>query len=144
MAPPTAAQPRYSVVIHPIHAVILAGTLPLFLGATLSDLAYASSYEIQWNNFSSWLIAGGLVFTGIALVLAIIDLCRPPRRVPGAVPYTILLLLTWIIGFLNALMHARDAWASMPAGLVMSLIVLVLAAAATWFGFCTPRIGGAK
>lgn len=144
MAPPLPSQDRYSLVIHPVHAIFLAGTVPLFLGAMLSDMAYASSYEIQWSNFASWLIAGGLVFTGVALVLAIVDLCRPPKRVAGAVPYTVLLLVTWIVGFLNALMHARDAWASMPAGLVMSVIVLVLAAAATWFGFCTPRIGGIK
>ena len=32
---------RYSTVIHPLHAVLLAGTVPLFLGAALSDAAYA-------------------------------------------------------------------------------------------------------
>lgn len=144
MAPPLTTRNRYSLVIHPIHAIILAGTLPLFLGATLSDLAYASSYHIQWNNFASWLIAAGLVFTGVALVLAIVDLCQPPRRAPGVVPYAILLAVTWIVGFLNALMHARDAWASMPTGLVLSVIVLILSCAAIWFGFCTPRMGEAK
>lgn len=141
MVSPT-IEDRYSHVIHPIHAVLLAGSVPLFLGAMLSDIAYASSYEIQWNNFASWLIAGGLVFTGFALLCAVIDLFRAPRRAPGIAPYVVLLLITWVIGFLNALMHARDAWASMPSGLVMSIIVVVLALAATWFGFCTPRFGG--
>lgn len=46
--------------LHPIHVVLLAGIIPLFLGGLLSDIAYASSYEIQWNNFASWLIAGAL------------------------------------------------------------------------------------
>lgn len=135
---------RYSRAIYPIHAVFLAGTIPLFLGATLSDLAYASSFNIQWNNFASWLIVGGLLFTGIALIFAIVDLARAHRRAPGIVPYILLLLAAWIIGFLDALMHARDAWASMPAGLIMSVIVTLLACAATWFGFCTPRVGGMK
>jgi hypothetical protein len=27
---------------------------------------------------------------------------------------------------------------------VLSAIVVVLACVATWFGFCTPRIGGTK
>ena len=49
--------------LHPLHAVFLAGALPLFAGALLSDIAYARSYEIQWNNFASWLIAGGLVLS---------------------------------------------------------------------------------
>ena len=135
---------RYSTVIHPLHAVLLAGTVPLFLGAALSDAAYASTYEIQWNNFASWLIVGGLAFAGMALVLLIIDLCRADRRAAGIVLYAVALLTTWVVGFFNALMHARDAWASMPTGLVLSAIVVVLACVATWFGFCTPRIGGAK
>ena len=50
--------------VHPVHAVLLAGTVPLFLGAMLSDIAYSASYEIQWSNFASWLIVGGLVFGG--------------------------------------------------------------------------------
>jgi len=33
--------------LHPIHVVLLAGIIPLFLGGLLSDIAYASSYEIQ-------------------------------------------------------------------------------------------------
>ncbi len=44
--------------IHLLHAVLLAATLPLFLGGLLSDIAYALSYEIQWSNFAAWLIAG--------------------------------------------------------------------------------------
>lgn len=135
---------RYSQTVYPLHAVFLAGTFPLFLGAALSDAAYASTYEIQWSNFASWLIAGGLLFAGIALIFAIVDLCRSSRRTPGVVLYAIILLATWVLGFLNALMHARDAWASMPTGLILSIIVTVLAIAATWFGFCTPRIGGTK
>lgn len=135
---------RYSTVIHPLHAVLLAGTVPLFLGAALSDAAYARTYEIQWNNFASWLIVGGLAFAGMALVLAIIDLCRADRRAAGIAVYAVALLTTWLVGFFNALMHARDAWASMPTGLVLSALVAVLACVATWFGFCTPRIGGTK
>ncbi len=135
---------RYSLTIYPLHAVFLAGIVPLFLGAALSDMAYASSYNIQWNNFASWLIAGGLVFAAVALVFAIVDLLRAHRRSRGIGWYTLILLVTWVLGFFNALIHARDAWASMPTGLVLSVIVLVLACVATWFGFCTPRIGGTK
>jgi hypothetical protein len=53
--------------LHPLHAILLAGTVPLFLGVLLSDIAYAASYEVQWKNFASWLIVGGLVFGGFAL-----------------------------------------------------------------------------
>lgn len=129
--------------IHPLHAVLLAGTVPLFLGAMLSDLAYSATYQIQWTNFASWLIAGGLVFGAFAVVWAVIDLFRIDRRGPRALLYALLVLATWILGFINALIHAKDAWAAMPAGLILSVIVVVLACTATWVGFSSLRTGGA-
>ena len=136
-------QHRYSQAIHPLHAVLLAGTIPLFLGALLNDAAYAQTFEIQWSNFASWLIVGGLIFATLALIFAIVDLCRAHRRAPGFGLYFALLLAVWIIGFLNALMHTRDAWAMMPGGLIMSAITTVLACLATWQAFRTPRRGRA-
>lgn len=140
---PQIVEPRYALTVHPLHAVFLGGTLSLFLGAALADAAYAKSFDIQWNNFSSWLLVGGLVFGGIALIFAIIDLFRAHQRARGIIPYAVVLLAAWIVGFFNALIHARDAWGSMPAGLVLSVITVVLACAATWLGFRTPHIRGA-
>lgn len=128
--------------LHPLHAILLAGTIPLFLGALLSDYAYSSTYYIQWSTFASWLIAGGLVFAGLALLWAIIGLIRPDRRRTSYLVYSVLLLTTWIVGFFNALIHARDAWGMMPAGLILSVVVTVLACAATWVGFSSLRSGG--
>lgn len=126
--------------IHPVHAILLAGTVPLFLGALLSDYAYWRSYQIEWSNFASWLIAGGLVFGGLALLCALIGLAGG-RRGRRPIVYTVLLLMTWVLGFVNALVHARDAWAVMPAALLLSVLVAVLACAATWIGFFL-RTGG--
>ena len=140
----TVIAPRYSEVIHPLHAVLLAGTIPLWLGAALSDAAYAATFEIQWNNFASWLIVGGLFFSGLALIFTIVDLFRPHRRTNGFGLYALLLLITWIVGFFNALMHARDAWASMPTGLYMSVAVAVLACFTAIIGFRARRPGVMK
>lgn len=125
--------------IHPLHAVLLAGTVPLFLATALSDLAYSKSYEIQWLNFSSWLIVGGLVFCGLALLWALVELLRGARRTGRPLVDFVLLLATWVLGLFNAFQHARDAWATMPGALVQSIIVAVLAIAATWMGFA--RLG---
>lgn len=118
-----------------MHAVIVASGLPLFIGALLSDWAYASSFQVQWTNFASWLIAAGLVFAGIGLLWALVDvLSSRARRDRRGVAYLLLLLGTFVLGFVNALVHARDAWAAMPAGLVLSALVVVLAAAACVIG----------
>lgn len=130
----------YSVhAIHPFHAVMLAATLPLFLGALLSDWAYWRTHEIQWANFSSWLIAGALVFGAVALLFAVFGLFARRGRGGRRSLYLLLLLAMWVLGFINALAHAKDAWAVMPMGLALSVIVALLAIAATWVGFSTLR-----
>ncbi|MFC3606955.1 DUF2231 domain-containing protein [Stutzerimonas tarimensis] len=127
---------------NPLHATLLAGTVPLFLGALLSDAAYFRTYQIQWSNFAAWLIAGGLVFCGLALVFAVVNLIRAEHKTGRPLVYFLLLLATWVLGFLNALQHAKDAWATMPAGLILSVIVTLLACVATWIGLTNLRAGG--
>lgn len=128
--------------IHPLHAVLLAGTIPPFLGGLLADVAYAMTHQIQWSNFAAWLIAGGMVFTGFALLWALVDLLRG-RRSPGRpLLYGLLLLATFVVGLNNSFIHARDAWGSMPEAPVLSAIVAALAVLATWTGFSSLRAGG--
>lgn len=132
----------YRSGLHPIHAVFLVGTLPLFLGAMLCDYAYSTTYHIQWATFASWLNVGGLIFTGLAFLCAIIGFFRSPHRSMVRLIYPALLLLTWILAFVNALAHARDAWAMMPAGFALSIVVVLLAGTATWVGFSRLGAGG--
>lgn len=134
-------QPTYRSTPGPLHAILLAGTVPLFLGGLLSDIAYYKSYQIQWSNFASWLIAGGLVFCGLALLFALVNLFRAQRKSGRPVMYFLLLLLTWVLGLVNAFEHAKDAWAAMPSGLVLSVIVTLLAFVAAWTGLTNLRSG---
>ena len=124
----------------PLHLFLLASMVPLFLGAALSDYAYTSTYQVQWINFSSWLIVGGLVFAGVALVCALIGLLGGGRRDFRFVVHFFLLLAAFVLGFINALIHARDAWASMPTGLVLSIVVAVLVCASAALGFSADRM----
>ena len=120
---------------HPLHAILLAGTLPLFMGVLLNDVAYAMSSEIQWKNFASWLIVGGLVFGGFALLGALIELFHTRPRPFVIVLYPLLLSAMWIVGIVNAFVHAGDAWATMPTGLILAAIAAVLASIATGLRF---------
>jgi uncharacterized membrane protein len=129
--------------LHPLHTVLLAGTVPLFLGVLLVDLAYFNTYEVQWKNFASWLLVGGLVFCGLALLTALFDLGRIGWRARSVSIYLLLLVAAWILGFIDALVHAGDAWASMPGGVILSAIVTALVFAATWLGVFDSRRGEA-
>ncbi|NLC01560.1 MAG: hypothetical protein GX789_09880 [Pseudomonas formosensis] len=139
-----AVDPYYPTPLHPLHALLLAGSLPLFLGTLLSDITYYNTYQIQWSNFASWLLAGALLFSGLALLCAVIGLFRRDRRQGPALMYFVMLLAAWILGFFNALIHARDAWAIMPGALVLSALVTILALAAVWLGLFSLRDGGVR
>ena len=127
--------------LHPVNAFLVSATATLFLGALLSDLAYAMSYQVQWTNFASWFIASGLVFGGVVLLFALVGLRHADRRGRDYLLYCGLLLATWVLALLNALMHAKDVWAMMPEGLILSVIVLLLAGAAAWIGLSYRRAG---
>jgi uncharacterized membrane protein len=127
--------------LHSVHAILLAGTIPLFLGVLLSDLAYSSTYEIQWKNFASWLLVGGLVFGGFTLLWAAIDVFRAATRTTLQFIYISLLVVLWVLGFIDVLVHAGDAFASMSAAVNLSAIIVVLAIAATWLGFARAQRG---
>lgn len=122
-----------------MHAVLAFAALPLFLGALFSDWAYAHSYEVQWTNFASWLIAGGLLLAGLALLWGVVDLVRARMRHRRHGIYLLLLVLGVVTGFVNALVHAKDGWATMPGGLVLSVVVVLLVAVASAMGLLTHR-----
>jgi len=124
--------------------MLLGGTVALFLGALFNDIAYFQTYQIQWSNFASWLIAGGLVFCGLALLFALVNLLRADRKTGRPVWYFLLLLITWVLGLVNAFEHAKDAWAVMPAGLVLSVIVTLLSLVTAWIGFTNLRSEGVQ
>jgi uncharacterized membrane protein len=115
------------------------------MGALASDLAYRASFHIQWANFASWLIAGGLLVGAFAVLWALINLFRRgPARKGQLVVYFVVLLAMWGLGFVNALVHAKDAWATMPEGLYLSAITALLALVATWIGYSGFRTGEVK
>ncbi|MEX5593577.1 DUF2231 domain-containing protein [Pseudomonas orientalis] len=136
--------PTYRCTPGPLHATLLAGSVPLFLGALLSDIAYGQTYQIQWANFASWLIAGALVFSGFALLFALVNLLRAERKSARPAAYFLLLLAAWVLGLINAFQHAKDAYAMMPTGLVLSAVVTLLAMLATWIGLTNLRSGAAQ
>lgn len=130
----TTASPTYRRPPGLLHTILLAGTVPLFLGALLNDIAYFKTYQIQWSNFASWLIAGGLLLCGLALVFALVNLLRAKRKAGAPLVYFVLLLATWVLGLINAFQHAKDAWAAMPGGLILSAIVFLLICLSAWVG----------
>jgi uncharacterized membrane protein len=132
---------RYRGAIHPLHAALLSGAVPLFLGGLLSDLAYGATAEIQWSNFAAWLIAGAMVVTGLAILWSFVALVR--GRFQGGWPVLcfVLLLAAFVLGLIDSFVHARDAWGVMPQAPILSAIVTVVIVLAAAVGLSSLRAG---
>jgi uncharacterized membrane protein len=132
----------YQRSLHPLRASLLGAAGAFLVSGFLSDWAYFSDNQIQWKNFADWLIIGGLVFAGFALLWALIDLFRSSLDRGRRIIAFGLLLAAFILGIVDELVHAKDAWASMPDALIISGFVAVLAVAATALDFSTTAAGG--
>lgn len=125
--------PGRTAGLNPLHAILLAFPMALFASALVTDVAYLQTAEVQWTNFSSWLIAGGLVFAGLVLVWALVSLAlgfRSPDRLRHII-YAGLLAALVMFGLINAFQHSHDGWSSVgTVGLVLSILSAALALAA--------------
>ena len=80
----------------------------------------------------------------LSLAGSIFSLVRADDRTGKPIIYFLLLLATFVLGIINSFIHAKDVWASMPTGLILSVITVVLACIATWIGLASWRVGGAR
>jgi uncharacterized membrane protein len=129
--------------IEPLRGILMAFPIALFTSAVVSDIAYLNSAQMQWSNFSAWLIVGALVFGGLAGLWAIVDLAlswrTPARR--AAVIHVAALALAWILGLINAFKHSQDAWSSVGAfGLTFSILSMLLVLVAGWVAYSNKTV----
>lgn len=128
--------------VHPIHGMLGAYPLVCFTAALVTDIAYANSANMQWANFSVWLIAGGVAMGVVAAIAGIVDalLTRGVRRDRSRL-HAILTVATFVVAILNGFVHSRDGWTSVvPGGLILSAITAALVLVTSWLGYAAaPR-----
>ena len=98
-----------------------------FVAVLIFDIAYAQTFNILWMKCAAWLVAMGLVF---AIVPQLINLARvwfiKARLRSGVQSINFWLNVVAIVAALiNAFVHSRDAYAVMPAALVLSIITVL-------------------
>jgi uncharacterized membrane protein len=124
--------------LHPLHAILLGFPIALFAGALASDVAFLRTAQMQWSNFSGWLIAGGCFFGGLVIAWALIAYVLGGRSKRGgtALAYLVVLAIMWVAGLVNAFQHSRDGWSSVgTTGLVLSIVAASMALVAGWIGY---------
>ena len=102
-------------------------------------------FTLVWKPPDHWFVteyatvqapdAGGLLLGGFALLWSLVGVIRHRGGDRRRLVHALLLLAAWVLGLVNALVHAKDAWAMMPEGLWLSAIAAVLALLASWTGY---------
>ena len=123
-----------------LHPPLIAGGATLLIGALVTDIYYSQTADMQWANFSVWLITAGLILALLAGLALLLDFALGRA---GRVSWVHLLALAGaaLLSLLNAFIHSRDAWTSVvPEGLTLSIIVALCLVIIGWRGWSVTTI----
>lgn len=98
-----------------------------FVATLIFDILYANTATILWVKAASWLVSIGLLF---AIIPQLINLYRVwfskhRIRIGGEAASFWLNVVAIVAAIVNAFVHSRDAYATMPDGLWLSIITVV-------------------
>ena len=115
--------------LFPIFRLVFGFAAACFIGALATDIAYVEIPDMQWSNFSMWLITVGLVVAAVAAIVGLVELAatRPVGwfRTGWALPVGA--AAASIVSVFNAFVHSRDAYQSVvPTGLTLSIVAVVI------------------
>lgn len=134
------ANPRVTASIagHPLHAMLVPFPIACFVLTLLSDIVYARTAQMQWANFSSWLLTIGLVVALFAVIAGLIDFAgeRRIRALKAVYIHAGGNAVALLIAILNAFVHTRDAYTSVvPLGLTLSALTVAILLVTGWLGW---------
>jgi uncharacterized membrane protein len=131
-------RPTAQIASHPIHPMLVPIPIVCFIGALVTDIAYAVTADMMWTDISAWLLLAGLVFGVLAAIAGLTDFFgnRLIRSLSPAWPHMIGNLVVLVLAFFNVLVHSRDAWTSvMPTGLILSIVTVLILPVTGWLGW---------
>jgi len=122
--------PRRSAVANAVYGVLNPIPFGCFVAALVFDLVYAKTGTMLWAKGAAWLIAFGLVFAVIPRLLNLVQVWITSRRLATGADHVDFWLnvVAIVAAVLNALVHTRDAYSIIPAGVWLSVVTVVLIA----------------
>ena len=100
-----------------------------FVGALFTDISYVNDADIQWSNFSTWLLAAGIFFLGIAIAVYAVAylLTRDRPRTGLSWIFGLVLIAAFITGLFDNFIHSHDGWTAVwPTGITLTIVTVIL------------------
>lgn len=136
--PDTFPSSTASIYGHPLHVMLVPVPITCFVGALITDIAYACTANMQWANFSAWLLAVGLVVAVLAVLAGLVAFLfnRRIRALNAAWVHILGNAVAVVLAIFNSFIHSRDAWTSVvPTGLVLSVLTVLILLVTAWKGW---------
>lgn len=128
-----------SIAGHPLHPMIVPLPIASFIGALLSDVAYASTSNLFWVEASQWLLGVGILTALLAAVGGLVDYFGDARirALAPARRHMIGNLTLVALEALNLVVRAGEdsADAVVPLGLALSVVGVALLLFNGWQGW---------
>lgn len=126
----------------------LLNPIPLgfFVAAWIFDILYMKTFINMWTDAANWLIVLGLFIAVIPRLINLVQVWTGPKSVAESAHklHFWLNLLAIVLAIFNAFIHSRDAYAVVPAGVILStLVVVLLLLANVQLALRLPVAGGA-
>jgi uncharacterized membrane protein len=122
---------------HPLHPMLVPIPITCFIGTLITDIAYSRTYDMQWANFSVWLLAAGLIGALFAVITGMSDFVgdKRVRNIAVAWVHGIGNGVASLLAIFNVFVHSRDAYTSVvPTGLTLSILTVLIMAVTAWLG----------
>ncbi len=109
-----------------IYALLNPIPYGFFVAALIFDAIYARNGETQWVKSSAWLITLGLLFAILPRLINLVHVWRSSNRSASAEKVDFWLnLIAVLAAIVNAFVHSRDAYGTMPEGLLLSILTIL-------------------
>ncbi len=121
-------EPSRSVIAEGIYGLLNPIPFGCFVAAMIFDVIYSKSAVMVWDKGAAWLIVFGLLFAVVPRLLNLTKVWITYRRSAtrtDMVDFWVNLFAV-VLAILNAFVHSRDAYASVPTGLWLSTCTVIL------------------
>lgn len=127
-----------SIAGHPIHPMLVPIPIVCFVGTWITDIAYWRTANMQWANFSAWLLTAGLIASVFVVIAGVVDVFGDGRirRLRPVWIHALGNAVALALAILNVFVHSRDGYTSVvPAGLALSTLVVAILLVTGWNGW---------